>query len=314
VTLPRPTIFAFDRGYENARTQQASAGVDYEWLPNTAISVNYLFVTGDHLPRSTDLNVGPATPVTFTADGRALPHYQFAPGPFTNFTRVISFQSTAESRYNGLTFELNRRFSQGYHYRLAYTLGKVEDTVPDATAVVPEGSDDRKFASNPADFDADRAPGNNDQRHRFVASVVYTSDTFANRFGGLVEDILADWTLSAIYTVQSGQPYNAYVSTDINRDFNRFNDLAPGTTRNEFRLPAQISFDPRLARHIGLGGGKELTLIWEAFNLLNRTNYTVVNNTLYTPSGTTLTRNPLFGQFTGQADPRIMQLAVKFGF
>ena len=79
----------------------------------------------------------------------ALPHYQFAPGPFTSFTRVISFQSTAESRYNGVTVELNRRFAQGYQYRVAYTLGKVEDTVPDATAVVPEGADDRKFASNP---------------------------------------------------------------------------------------------------------------------------------------------------------------------
>ena len=165
---------------------------------------------------------------------------------------------------------------------MAYTLGKVEDTVPDATAVVPEGADDRKFASNPADFDADRAPGGTDQRHRFVGSVIYTTDTFASRFGGWVEDVLKDWTLSAIYTVQSGQPYSAYVATDINRDFNRFNDVAPGTTRNEFRFPTQMSFDPRVARNIGIGGTRELTLIWEAFNLLNRANYNVVNNTLYT--------------------------------
>ena len=123
-----------------------------------------------------------------------------------------------------------------------------------------------------------------------------------------------DWTLSAIYTVQSGQPYTAYVATDINRDFNRFNDVAPGTTRNEFHFPTQASLDPRVARHISLGGTRELTLIWEAFNLLNRANYNVVNNTLYTVSGTTLTRNPLFGQLTGQGDPRIMQLAVKLSF
>jgi hypothetical protein len=316
VALPRPTVFAFDPDYENARTQQASTGVEWEWMPNTSIAVNYLFVKGDDLPRSTDINIGAATPVTFTVagSGETLPHYQFAPGPFPNFTRVISFQSTAESRYNGLTLELNRRFSQGYQFRLAYTLGKVEDTVPDATAVVPEGSDDRKFASNPADFDVDRAPGSTDQRHRFVGSVIYTTDTFASQFGGWMEDLLKDWTLSAIYTVQGGQPYSAYVATDINRDFNRFNDVAPGTTRNQFRYPAQASLDPRLARSIGVGGTREVTLIWEAFNLLNRANYTVVNNTLYTVSGTTLTSNPLFGQRTAQADPRIMQLAVKFTF
>ena len=316
VTLPRPTIFAFDRDYENARTQQASTGFEWEWMPNTSVAVNYLFVRGDDLPRSTDINIGPANPVTFTVagTGETLPHYQFAPGPFTNFTRVISFQSTAESRYNGVTFELNRRFAQGYQYRVAYTLGKVEDTTPDATAVVPEGSDDRKFASNPADFETDRAPGSNDQRHRFVGSVIYTTDVFAERFGGWVEDVLRDWTLSAIYTVQSGQPYSAYVATDINRDFNRFNDIAPGTRRNEFRFPPHVSLDPRVARNISLGGTRELTLIWEAFNLLNRANYNVVNNTLYTVSGTTLTRNAQFGQRTGQADPRIMQLAVKVSF
>jgi hypothetical protein len=226
---------------------------------------------------------------------------------------VISFESTAESQYNGVTVEVNRRFAQNYQYRLAYTLGKVEDTVPDATAVVPEGSDDRKFASNPADFDADRAPGNNDQRHRFVASAIYSSNGFASRFDGVAQALLSDWTLSAIYTMQSGQPYSAYASTDINRDNNRFNDLAPGTTRNEFRLPTSSSVDPRIARDIRFGDTR-LTLIWEAFNLLNRANYNVVNNVLYNVVGTQLRTNPLFSQTTGQTDPRVMQLAVKLSF
>ena len=314
VVLPKPTIFTFDPDYQNARTQQANTGIEWEVMPQTSVSINYLFVRGDDLPRSTDINIGAASPITFTtSDGQTLPHYAFAPGPFSNFTRVVSFQSTAVSQYNGVTVEVNHRFSQGSQYRLAYTLGKVEDTVPDATAVVPEGSDDRKFASNPADFDADKAPGNNDQRHRFVASLVYTTDILADRHSGKVKTFLKDWTIGGIFTVQSGQPYSAYVSTDINRDANRFNDIAPGTTRNQFRLPASISLDPRVARNIPLGGA-QLQLIWEAFNLLNRPNYTVANNTLYNVSGTTLIKNTSFGQFTNQADPRIMQLAAKITF
>jgi outer membrane receptor protein involved in Fe transport len=321
VALPRPTIFTFNPDYENARVQQASAGFEWEWMPNTSFSVNYLFVKGDDLPRSTDINIGTSSPFTYTlADAAGTPtgtvgHYIFGPGPFTNFTRVISFESTAESRYNGVTFELNRRFAQNYQYRIAYTLGKVEDTVPDATAVVPEGSDDRKFASNPADFDVNRSPGNNDQRHRFVASAIYSTTGLADRFNGFVQALLADWTLSAIYTAQSGQPYSAYASTDINRDNNRFNDIAPGTTRNQFRLPASISVDPRIARDIRFGDDTpRLTLIWEAFNLFNRPNYNVVNNVLYNVVGTQLRTNPLFAQTTGQTDPRIMQLAVKLTF
>ena len=138
----------------------------------------------------------------------------FAPGPVHRLRAhhlVPEHGGVALQRHDGRAESPVR--AADCQSRVAYTLGKVEDTVPDATAVVPEGSDDRKFASNPADFDADRAPGNNDQRHRFVGSVVYTTDTFAARFGGWVEDLLKDWTLSAIYTAQSGQPYSAYVAT-----------------------------------------------------------------------------------------------------
>ena len=62
VALPRPTIFAFDPDYQNARTQQASTGLEWEWMPNTSIAVNYLFVKGDDLPRSTDINIGAGEP------------------------------------------------------------------------------------------------------------------------------------------------------------------------------------------------------------------------------------------------------------
>ena len=322
VVLPRPTIFTFDPAYENARVQQASTGIEWEWMPHTAISVNYLFVKGDDLPRSTDINIGAASPSTVTlldvngAPTGTVAHYRFAAGPFTNFTRVISFQSTAESTFNGITVELNRRFAQSYQYRLAYTLGKVEDTVPDATAVVPEGEDDRKFVSNPADFDTDGAPGQNDQRHRFVGSVVYSTGVFAERFDGFLRSVFDKWTLSAIYTVQSGQPYSAYVNTDINRDGNRFNDIAPGTQRNQYRYVAAASFDPRVARDVPLGRTARLTLIWEAFNLLNRDNYNLVNQVLYNADSTltTLRLNSLFGDRLGTSDPRIMQLAAKLSF
>ena len=47
---------------------------------------------------------------------------------------------------------------------------------------------------------------------------------------------LRGWTFSGIFTAQSGQPYSAYVNTDINGDGNTRNDIAPGTTRNQYRL------------------------------------------------------------------------------
>ena len=311
VTLPRPTIFVFDGDYQNPRLQQASAGVDYNVAAATSLSVSYLFVHGNQLSRSTDVNIGAVQPITLTVagSGEQVAHYRFAAGPFTNFARIIAFQSTAESTYNGMTIELNRRFTNGLQARAAYTLGKVTDTVPDATAVVPSSSDDAKFASNPADFDADRAPGNNDQRHRLVLSGVYATDPSRGR-------LLGGWTFAAILSAGSGQPYSAYVGADINNDGNNRNDIAPGTRRNEFRLPAQVSFDPRIARDIAVGGvgAAKVQLIWEAFNLFNRDNISAVRTTLYSASGTTLTRVTNFQEATLSSGPRIMQLAVKLLF
>ncbi|PYR88999.1 MAG: hypothetical protein DMF84_26040 [Acidobacteria bacterium] len=311
-TIPKPTIFVFDPGYENPRVQQASAGVDFALNPATSVSVSYLFVHGDQLSRSTDINIGASTPIAFTTTtGESLPYYQFAAGPFTNFGRIIAFQSSAVSTYNGMTLELNRRFIHGFQGRAAYTLGKVEDTVPDATAVVPGGGDDAKFASNPANFDADRAPGNNDQRQRLVLSGVYTTN--AHGSSALVERLTHGWTFAAIFTAASGQPYSAYVSADINRDGNNRNDIAPGTLRNQFRLPSQVSLDPRIARDIAAGRAK-IQVIWEAFNLLNRDNISSVRNGLYTANGTVLTRASNFQEPLTSSGPRIMQLAMKVSF
>jgi hypothetical protein len=210
---------------------------------------------------------------------------------------------------------LNRRFSGDKQFRVAYTLGKVVDTVPDATAVVPgNAGDDVKYASNPVDFDADRTVGNNDQRHRFVASGVFSTNGLASGLDGFLRGLVNGWSFSAIWTAQSGQPYTARVgAADLNNDGNNRNDIAPGTTRNQFRLPSVVTFDPRIARDLPLGRSR-VQLIWEAFNLLNRSNIIGVDTTYYSVSGSTLTPGTTFGRPSASAGERIMQLAVKMTF
>jgi outer membrane receptor protein involved in Fe transport len=318
-TPARPSIFYVDDEFANARLMQANAAFEWELRRNTTLAVTYLFVDGSNLPRSIDRNVGALTTRQFTVagTGETFPYHFFdlTTRPFANFTRVIGFESTAESRYNGVTVEVIRRLANDLQFRGAYTLGKVEDTVPDATAVVPGNpGDDIKYASNPADFDADRTAGNNDQRHRFVASAVYGTRGLADSFDGLARTLLRDWSFSAIFTAQSGQPYTARVGgVDLNGDGNPRNDIAPGTVRNQFRLPAIVTLDPRIAREIPLGRAR-LQVIWEAFNLFNRDNISGVEVAYYSVSGTTLTRGALFGRPTLSAGERIMQLAAKISF
>ena len=66
--------------------------------------------------------------------------------------------------------------------------------------------------------------------------------------------LVRNWSFSVIFTAQSGQPYTARVgAVDLNGDGNTRNDIAPGTVRNQFRLPSLVTFDPRIARDIPIG-------------------------------------------------------------
>lgn len=314
VALPKPTIFVFDENYQNPKVHQASAGFDYALTDEVSVGVSYLFVAGRDLQRSIDINVGaPQSTAIQVQGGGTLSVQQFPSARrLTNFDRIIQFESSAESTYNGVTLELRKRFSRGLQASLAYTLGKVTDTVPDATAVVPNSSDDAKFASNPADFEADRAPGNNDQRHRLVFSG-YWDVGYWNDSRGFTKALLDGWALSWIASVESGQPYSQTITNDVNRDGNTRNDIVPGT-RNSFTTPTRYNVDLRLARRIPLGPKVKLELIGEAFNLLNSTNITLRRAGLYTFTGGMLVPQTNFGQDLGAADARIVQLAAKLTF
>ena len=153
--------------------------------------------------------------------------------------------------YRALTGEIQQRFWLGTLFRGAYTLGRTED---------PAGN---------------RAP--HDPRHRFVASFVYGTNAFAARFGGLVETILTDWTVSGISTLQSGD------------------------ARVQPAPIAYSSFDPRIARNIALGEGRTLALILESYNMRDRPNFMV-------------TDDPFFPQALGQRQGRLTQVAARFAF
>ncbi len=157
-----------------------------------------------------------------------------------------------------------------------------------------------------------------------MLSGVWSLDSYSEHTSGLARGIFGGWTISGIASWQSGQPYTAFTSVDLNNDGNTRNDRAPGLARNTFRLPSQFSVDPRVTKEIGIFAGARLQLIAEAFNLFNRSSVNGVRNTYYAvataggvPTKFTLqdipTSNP-FGLPTSSFGPRIMQFAAKIVF
>jgi len=263
--------------------------VEYQIAADTSVSIGYTGVHGVHIQRTRDINLSPnETPATATiaGQGNTVTYNKFpAVRPNTSFVRILEFESTSSSNYNGLAFQLNKRFAHNFQFVTSYTWSHVIDDRPDATAVVP-GTDDGKMLYDPLNPRLDRASGDDDVRNRFIFSGVWQLDSYSNGMNRYAHAILGGWELAGVFNAQSGQPYTAVVNTDLNNDGNSRNERAPGTSRNQFRLPAIYTVDPRITRNVNITERLKVQLIGEAFNIFNHQNITAAKNTLYATSAT----------------------------
>jgi outer membrane receptor protein involved in Fe transport len=279
--IPKPTIFVFDPNFQNPKVQQASFGLEHALSNDIGISVGYLYVKGEDLPRSADINIGDPTIVDVAIQGNGtVPVKRYTTRPFTNFARIIEFQSTADSEYNGASLELVKRFSHNWTARIAYAYGKVTDTKSDATAVVPQGTDDAKFMQDTFDLAGERGPGDLDVRHRLVFSGVWDLDYAGGIDNSFMRFLASGWTLSGVVAFQTGTPWSPSINGDLNNDGNDRNDRSPGAARNRERLPSNLSVDPRVTRHLRFGP-VDVELIAEAFNIFNNKNVIGVQTNQY---------------------------------
>ena len=316
-SLPQ-NIFVFDPDFQNPKVQQSSLGIDRALSPDLSFGVTYQYVKGSDLPRTADINVASPVATTVTTPSGPVTVTKYTAKRFTNFNRVLEFQSNGHSQYNGLTLDLQKRFSSNWQARLAYTYSKAKDDHPDATIVVP-GVDDAREAQDALNLGDEWAYADTDVRHRVVLSGVWNLAYADHVQNSVAHALLSGWSLSAIVSYQSGQPFTPVVNGDLNGDLNRANDRAPGAARNSLRLPSQTSIDPRLTREIAIFGAARLQLIAEAFNLTNRSNVTRVRNTAFNLSGSTLTAvAPTlpagYLSPSAVAGPRTYQFAAKFLF
>jgi hypothetical protein len=287
------SVAIVDPSFKTSRVHQATAGWEREKYRMGTFGVDYLFARAERLPRAVDIN---------------------SAGRFPGLERVVSFQSSGQSVYNGVSAHTRGRVLQQLFYTIAYTFSRSSETPQQPIAMVFGGLNQRRSLAVQGNTLNKREAGEADNHHQVALSAVYDTSVLAVNRHGLSKRLISNWEWGLVYTLQTGRPFSAYVNGDINGDRKAFNDLAPGTTWNQYRLPFHASLDPRIARRFELGRSQQLLVIWEAFNISNRPNYTSADNTLYSTSSGLLTPNPLFGRPTAQANGRVMQLAARFVF
>ena len=291
VAAVTPNLYLFDKNYKQPFTHQARLQFEREIFANTTFSVQYTLFKGQDLSRTRNANLSaPVATIAATPSGESFTFQRFSnPRPIGTFQRISLFESTAKSFYQGLTFELNRRFSNRWQFNTNYTLSKAKDNKPDQTSVVPGGGDDAKIAENQFDLSGEYGRSDLDVRHRFIFSPVYETGTFKYSENKFVRALLSDYIFTGIFTAQSGFAYSALVSGDPNGDGITSTDRVPGTKRNQYSTPASWIVDMRIGRVIRFGERNRLSLFAEGFNLFNRANVQNVNNTLYAFSPATST-------------------------
>ena len=258
--------------------------------------------------------------------------------PYPQYTTVSLYRNNVgNTNYHGLTAKVEQRFARGFSYLVSYTRSRLMD---DASSVFDASVLTGPVANFPVadSFDRrrERDYSTGDIPHVFVASGVWNVPSFGQR-AGVLGLLAIDWTLSTIVTLQSGMPFAVTQQTNFNafagfgtqrpnlagdpalpdeertpaRWFNTAAfSVAPQFTlgnasRNPVRGPGYRNVDLAASRRVRMQRGTTLELRVEAFNLLNSPAFGNPNGVLGSAA---------FGSITTAGDPRVIQLAVKFGF
>jgi hypothetical protein len=301
-----------------SRIQQASIGVQRELVKNLVVTVDGVWTKGDNLAHLTNLNQ---------------PRNGNGPLPFPNFGFIEWRTQRGRSTYKGVDAGLEKRFSRGYSFGVAYTFSDSKDNTSEH--LTAQGSP--SFAQDSVDLDAWYGPSDFDVRHRlavnFVAELPFGKDKPYLQ-SGAGRAILGGWTVSGIWAARSGRPYmitqgNNNVGLNmtglpnlvgdpegpetIEQWFNvaAFQAVPSGTfgnePRNPLRGPGWQSVDLTLSRRFDVGSRVGAVLRWDIFNAFNTTNFGLPSRNL-SDAATVGTVTTLGG------DPRTMQLSLRLTF
>jgi hypothetical protein len=199
---PLATITSVDPRLVNPLTHLWNFGVQREAPGKVIVDVAYVGSRGTRLIINEQVNPG--------VDGVRL---------FSTRGPVTLRTNGGDSIYHALQTRVERGLRKGLLARFAYTYSKTIDDVNSEVFVTTGGS---SVGSNPFNRRLDRSVASFDVPHRAVWSFIWDVPGPAR---GLLGEVAGGWTLTGIYSLQSGAVETPFVGgIDLNGDLNSFND------------------------------------------------------------------------------------------
>jgi hypothetical protein len=277
--VDHPDVFVYDEDWQTPRTISTSLSYEREILAGLAGLIKLNYAKTDHITRFTNRN----DPRLGSPWSTGLP-----PGGTNGITTLTTVESTAKSRYQGVTVGLNKRMSGKHAYQVYYTWSK--DKSDDDNERDP-------FTFRYADItqlDREYSYSDRDQRHRVNA--------------WLLLRLPAEFDLNFRYAYRSAQPKSITATgEDATTPAARINPDGSVTRRNLGRKDNEFSsLDLRLSRAFSFGN-VTLEPVFEVFNAFDEENF-------LRPQVTELAFNFDGTVRSGAGDPRQIQLGLRLLF
>ena len=285
----RPNITRIDPNIENSYSEQANMQIERELPGDMSVSAGYVYLRGLHNILSRNVNV-PRFPASAGVPNLGRPD--------PSWGNISRFESSGDSYYHGMIIAFNQHAKSWAHLRASYTLSKAIDNTGNFFFSTPQDNFDLR---------SERGLSDNDQRHRLVVSGSIEGPSGSDAES--LRRVFKNFQLSYIFTYASKLPFNILTGNDRNFDTNN-NDRPVGVGRNTGNGYDYASLDLRLSRRFQLTERMQLQLLGEGFNVLNRANLAIPNNTF----GTGIVPLPSFRQATAAFDPRQFQFGLRLSF
>jgi hypothetical protein len=259
--------------------------------------------------------------------------------PFPGYGNIDLHSNDGVANYNSVQLQVNRRFTRGLQFGVAYTYSKAKGTADQ------DGNEVSNYF-DPLDRDYDYMRF--DQTHVLVLN--YTWDlpkASALWNNAVVRGLLDNWQISGITTFASGIPRDITFTTVDGADITGGGDAGrvvligdpnlsrgqrqperwfdtsvvkrpgPGDFGNSSRLPVRgpgiNNWDLTLFKNVPIRNRSTVQLRWEVYNLFNHTQWLDVDRVArFDAAGNQV--NTRFGQVITARSPRIMQGSVRFIF
>ncbi len=323
VTIPK----AFAPGLRNPYMQTYNLTIQQQLTDNLMVEIAYVGNVGRNLTYNRQQNMAIFGP---GATGRNTDARRIFPG----YGSIGELNSGANSGYNSLQLQVQRRFSRGLTFQVAYTYGKAIDEVLTSASfatVTQNGLQD------PNDRSKEKGRGDWDIRQRFVTSFLYE---IPGPKSGVAKSVFGGWELGSIITLQDGRPFhvdagrdrsltgvrhdradivgNPELSSDRTRGervrewFNSdaFALAAVGqfgnSGRNFIEGPGSVNWDISLRKRISITERHVVDFRVDFFNLANKPNFGQPRR------GSATDRR--LGRITSAGAGRIGQVSLKYSF